>query len=34
MTMSTSTHRMAPASSLVRQSWYTVVAMVAVLPGV
>ena len=34
MTMSTSTHRIAPASSLVRQSWYTVVAMVAVLPGV
>ena len=34
ITISTSTHRMAPASSLVRQSWYTVVAMVAVLPGV
>ena len=34
MAMSTRTHCMAPASSLVRQSWYTVVAMVAVLPGV
>ena len=30
----TSTQRKAPASSLVRQSWYTVVEMVAVLPGV
>ena len=29
-----STQNMAPASSLVRQSWYTVVEMVAVLPGV
>ena len=28
------THRNAPASSPVRQSWYTVVEMVAVLPGV
>ena len=34
MAISTSTHRMAPSSSLVRHSWYTVVAMVAVLPGV
>ena len=34
MAMSTRTHCKAPASSLVRQSWYTVVAMVAVLPGV
>ena len=34
ITISTSTQRMAPASSLVRHSWYTVVAMVAVLPGV
>ena len=30
----TSTHLMAPASSPVRHSWYTVVEMVAVLPGV
>ena len=29
-----STHTMAPSSSPVRQSWYTVVEMVAVLPGV
>ncbi len=30
----TSTQRKAPASSLVRHSWYTVVEMVAVFPGV
>lgn len=32
--MFTQTHRRAMASSFVRQSWYTVVEIVAVLPGV